>query len=149
MELADNANARTALTIHRDHGLHRHLVGFAFGVFRRDIQLLEGSDYRRFSTWRLSAKPVRRLRRGRRLPTISCARAVDAASVTANMTKGHEFLNMGNPSIAMTEKTSRAERGNDVRHYWGDLAQDQARRQLQCRGLSMGGGTADSGAGVT
>src|SRR5262249_43530519 len=40
----------------------------------------------------------------KRLPTISCARAVDAASVTANMTKGHEFLNMGNPSIAMTEK---------------------------------------------
>jgi hypothetical protein len=50
------------------------------------------------------------------------------------MTKGHEFLNMGNPSIAMTEKTGRAERGNDVRQYWGDLAQDQARRQLHRAG---------------
>src|SRR5262245_38914397 len=55
----------------------------------------------------------------KRLATISCARAVDAASVTANMTKGHEFLNMGNSSIAMTEKTSCAERCNDVRQYWG------------------------------
>jgi hypothetical protein len=50
------------------------------------------------------------------------------------MTKDHEFLNTGNSSIAMTEKTSRAERGNDVRQYRGDLAQDQARRQLHRAG---------------
>src|SRR5689334_9639821 len=31
----------------------------------------------------------------KRLPTISCARAVDAARVTASMANGHEFLNMG------------------------------------------------------
>src|SRR5262249_36734857 len=88
----------------------------------------------------------------KRLPTISCARAVvaDAVSPTPSMARGHEFLNMGNSNIAMTEKTSRAEtRQRRQAILGGPLARPGSPTTASCRRLSMGGATADSGDGVT